>query len=333
MEVISWDNLQDYLSKRLAALLPVKSAKRASIFVGPDASSLGLRIPVGAEDAFEASPYREIHIQLKTVDGNRVVELSTSAQDLFRKFYLFSLDVIELLERASISVPQAIGISLESWGQLLSRKALMSEAAQLGLCGELCFLEALIAARGLDALKAWTGPRGESHDFRIESDEFEVKSTKRNQRIHIVNGLRQLEPTTGKRLFLLSLHFELAGSGSGYSLPERISKLRGLVDGDGVRRGELEEGIKRTGYCDADAAFYSDRLQMRNPPYLIPIDKACPRITSAELISNLGQNVLQRIGEVNYEISVEGLGYPENSQQYESVLHGIPKIGEADDPA
>ena len=58
-----------------------------------------------------------------------------------------------------------------------------------------------------------------------------------------------------------------------------------------------------------------------------------PRITSAELIKDLGQRVLQRIDEVNYEISVEGLGYPQSSPQYESVLHGIPNIGERHDPA
>lgn len=326
MEVISWDNLQDYFSKRLAALLPVKSGRRVSIFVGPEAASLGLRIPVGATDTFEASPYREINIELKSVDGNRVVELSTFAQDLFRKFYLFSVDIIELLERTNISVPQAIGVSLESWGQLLSRKNLMSEAAWLGLYGELCFLESLIAARGLAALTAWTGPRGERHDFRIGNDEFEVKSTKRDRRIHIVNGLGQLEPTSGKRLYLLSLHFELAGTGSGYSLPEKISVLRGLINNDGEKLTELEEGIKRTGYRDLDSVFYGDRLQMRNPPYLVHVDADCPRITSSELIHELGPNVLQRICEITYEINVEGLGYKEGTPQYESVLHGVPKI-------
>lgn len=331
MEIISWDNLQDYLSKRLAALLPAKSARQASLFVGPDASYLGLRIPIGALDIFESSPYREMSIQVKLVDGGRVVELSTSAQDLFRKFYLLCVDIIELLERADITVAQAIRVSLDSWGQLLSRRTLLSETAQLGLYGELCFLEALIAARGMIALEAWTGPRGERHDFRIDSDEFEVKSTKRNQRIHIVNGLGQFEPTPGKRLFLLSLHFELAGSGSGLSLPERVCKLRGLVNTYGSGRVALEDGIRAIGYCDADAHFYSDRLQMRNPPCLIPVDADCPRITSSELISNLGDRVFQKIGNVNYEISVEGLGYPECSPQFSAVLRGIPKIGESDE--
>jgi len=333
MEVISWDNLQDYFDKRLAALLPVKSGRRVSIFVGPEASSLGLRVPVGVADTFEPSPYREIDIELKSVDGNRVVELSTSAQYLFRKFYLFSVDIIELLERTNIAVPQAISVSLESWGQLLSRKNLMSEASWLGLYGELCFLEALIAARGLEALTAWTGPRGERHDFRIGNDEFEVKSTKRERRIHIVNGLGQLEPTSGKRLFLLSLHFELAGSGSGYSLPEKISALRGLINNNGEKLRELEEGIKRTGYRDVDSVFYCDRLQMRSPPHLIPVDADCPRITSAELINKLGPTVLQRICEVTYEVSVEGLGYQEGSPQYTSVLRGVSKIRGADDSA
>lgn len=333
MEIISWDNLQDYFSKQLAALLPVKSGRRVSIFVGPEASSLGLRIPVGVADTFEPSPYREIDVELKSVDGNRVVELSTSAQDLFRKFYLFSIDIIELLERTNISVPQAISVSLESWGQLLSRKNLMSEASWLGLYGELCFLEALIAARGLEALTAWTGPRGERHDFRIGNDEFEVKSTKRDRRIHIVNGLGQLEPTSGKRLFLLSLHFELAGSGSGMSLSEKISVLRERINGDGTKLRELEDGIKRAGYRDSDAVFYSDRLQMRNPPCLVPVDADCPRITSAELIDRLGSAILQRIGNVTYEVSIEGLGYAENSPQFASVLIGIPRIGVAHDQA
>lgn len=327
MEIISWDNLNDYVNKRLAALLPVKSSRQASLFVGHDATTLGLRIPAGAEDTFEPSPYREITIELKLIDGNRVVELSTSSAELFRKFYLFSIDIVELLERTKISVPQAIIVSLGSWGQLLSRKSLMPETSQLGLHGELCFLKALIAVQGGSAMEAWIGPRNERHDFRIADAEFEVKSTSRNQRIHIIHGLGQLEPTLKKKLFVLSFHFELAGSRSGHTLPEKVSAVRGLLKNDGENLGRFEEAVEKVGYRDSDAVFYIDRFQMRSLPRLIPVNGELPRITAGQLRQSLGEQSLQRIGEVTYEINADGLGYEEGSRQFALVFPKIPAIG------
>lgn len=327
MEIISWDHLNDYVTKGLPALLPVKSSRQASLFLGYGATPLGLRIPAGAADTFEPSPYREITIELQVIDGSRVVQLSTSSSDLFRKFYLFSIDILELLERAPISIPQAINISLASWGELLSRRSLMPETSQLGLHGELCFLTALIAVQGVSAMEAWVGPRNERHDFRIANDEFEVKSTRRDQRIHIIHGLGQLDPTLGKTLFVLSFHFELAGSHSGHTLPEKVSVVRGLLTTDGKNLGRFEKAMAKVGYRDSDAVFYTDRFQMRSLPRLIPVNGELPRITAEQLRQSLGEESLQRIDEVTYEINVDGLGHEEGSSQFSLVLPKIPAIG------
>ena len=59
MEIISWDHLNDYVTKGLPALLPVKSSRQASLFLGYGATPLGLRIPAGAAFARLRSRFRQ----------------------------------------------------------------------------------------------------------------------------------------------------------------------------------------------------------------------------------------------------------------------------------
>jgi hypothetical protein len=51
----------------------------------------------------------------------------------------------------------------------------------------------------------------------------------------------------------------------------------------------------------------------------VPVNAACPRITSDVLVAALGE-ITSRIDEVSYTVSLENLGWPEGAQEFDAVV-------------
>jgi len=207
---------------------------------------------------------------------------------------------------------------LVNWRQLLHSVTLLSVERQVGLVGELWVLTRLILRAGAGALAAWTGPLGELHDFRLATDEFEVKTTISATRSHMINGEGQLVASPGHRLFIVSIQLEPAGTG-GRSLPELIERVAGLLTHSPGVAERFQEQLANVGYTEGDSALYAERWQLRNQPHLVVADETCPRITRAGIVT-LDPKNSQRISEVHYRVNLEGLGAPAKSAQFQSIL-------------
>src|SRR5205823_6408923 len=105
-------------------------------------------------------------------------------------------------------------------------KTVLGIERQIGLIGELLFLERLVSKFGTSTLSSWIGPWGEPHDFRLQSREFEVKTTVSPQRVHIINGAEQLVASSGCSLSLVSVLLGPPGAGSGFSLTDIVARLQ-----------------------------------------------------------------------------------------------------------
>lgn len=330
MQFISWENLDDYIGKGITAQLPVSTNSNLCFLVVDGGNSLGLRLPVGEDVDVKPSPYGELDIAKKSVQEGQTIELTVKDTSLYRTFYHFSIEILQLILIQHIPATQAIELCLGNWAQLLVRRKLLEETEQLGLAGELCFLRALIAGKGQDAFNSWLGPIKEPHDFRLASNEIEVKSTLQSRRKHRIHGLGQLEPSSGMQLHLLSLQFEPAGNAkTGKTLVERIDEVRSLLSGAEDLMKKFEAHLKRLGYEDSDAGFYSHKLKFRNPPMLISITAEFPRLTRSMVDRILPEGTSQRVTYVEYELDLEGLGYPEGSQEFVRVLHGLDLLEQA----
>lgn len=326
MQVIAWEKVADYIVKQLPAVIPIAGTQRLSLAIGKDARTLSLRIPYSGEIAGLTSPYREVAYEIALVDGKRVLELTTASPELFHGFYLFAALVVEHIEERGDEVLNAIRRAQHVLGQLLVKRALLSEERQVGLIGELCFLGAILRGWGKAGIDAWVGPAGERHDFRFGNSEIEVKTTTSSARKHRVNGADQLEPSPGRVLYLLSIQFELAGMGAGQTLPERIAETRKLLRDD-VQLVNMYEGYLRTlGYEGVNATLYTQRYQLRSRPILVPVDSRFPKITGVELKTALAETALSRIARIEYDIDVSGLGYGEESKQYREILKNVGSL-------
>ena len=122
--------------------------------------------------------------------------------------------------------------NLETWRRLLkARRGKFSDEEVRGLWCELDVLEDLLKTRGLEAVRAWTGPGdkfgGEAdrtHDFSLAEGLVEVKSLYRHAgRVHVAS-LDQLDVPEGEKLQLLVV--TLADDVLGVSLREKVKGVR-----------------------------------------------------------------------------------------------------------
>lgn len=332
MQLIAWENIDDYVKKGIPAQLPISTQSRISFLIGSNGRTLGLRLPSVKAAEVTTSPYRELDISVKMIQEESVVELTVTQENLFKTFYNFSIGLVQEILFNGVGAEQAIEHSLENWASLLIQRKLLEETVQIGLAGELCFLRALIEEKGPDAFDSWLGPIGEPHDFRLASKEVEVKSTRNTKRIHTIHGLGQLEPSDGMELFLLSLQFEPAGKArAGKSLVERIEEIRSLlVNAEGCLK-KFETYLKKLGYTDSDSSFYSEKFKLRNSPMLIWVNSEFPRLTRSIVAQVLPNGTSHRLTHVEYELDVEGLGYLEGSVEFSQILNGIGRLENSND--
>src|SRR5581483_5750212 len=99
MRYLSWESVSDYLARDLEATLPLSAGSRLSVVVGPRKRYLALRIPLDkAEPDLVRSPFKELSFELRTIQNQAVLEITTATSDLFQSFCIFSAGVAELVE-------------------------------------------------------------------------------------------------------------------------------------------------------------------------------------------------------------------------------------------
>ena len=314
METLSWERLGEHLHKSAPALLDMGGSLGVQIGFDPNSGRLFLRAPLEAGALVPASSYAELVLEARHAGAGEVLEVSTSSAHLYPEFHRLAGLFTEELERVGQTAVGAFLAVAERWRELTAARRLLSSEQQLGLFGELAVLQALIREHGPDAVSSWTARVGEipeRHDFRVGNADLEVKSTRMALRHHVIHGLRQLDPSEGHTLFLISLKFEAAGLRNGSSLVDRVRSLRSLLSGDAQALVGFEQRLAAVGYQDSDAAHYQDRLIAADIPMLIPVDANCPRLVRSTIREAIGIEPASRIqADVTYRIDLENMGTP-----------------------
>jgi hypothetical protein len=271
-----------------------------------------MRVMIDAGGDVPPSPFAEISIDERRLGETTVLEIATTAAHLFPEFHRLSSLFAEELENRDQTIIKSFLKVAERWRELTARRQVLSPEAQLGLLGEVAFLQALVSRLGPAAVVSWTARVAdlpERHDFRLDDVDIEVKTTRGAERKHVIHGLTQLSPSAGHSLFLVSLKFEAAGFGGGVSLVERVECLRKAIAKEKNAKAVFEDRLLKANYRDDDAAYYRERLLLADAPMLIPVNDACPRIVAPLLEVALGYDCAARIGrDVSYGVNVEGLG-------------------------
>jgi len=319
---LSWNNFRRSVFVRGEQRVHRVSVSPAiDVFGDGIGGRVGIWIETAADTALPDDLNRLTSIRAAIVarEGGTFVEVATANETIFRQFYLFATSVSESVLQRQLAPLDAIAAELQCFDELLQVRSVLSTERQIGLIGELLFLERLIEVHGTDAFRAWLGPFGELHDFRLNIREFEVKTTTSARRIHTINGENQLVPSQGHTLYVVSILLGPGGLNGGASLDEIVRRLASRVENSANLQATFEDSLRASGFEEKDRANYNRRFVLRKPIALVQITATFPALTRPRITAGVGPES-NRIEHVCYDVNIEGLECEDGDPMFAAAI-------------
>ena len=245
-------------------------------------------------------------VEAVTVDARACTVLSIKLGDLefaepfsaFADFLVEDLHSDKLLRGKKIEVETKIG----KWVEFFSlSKSQVSRESILGLIGELHFIDKWVDPNAF-SYNSWTGPTGESKDFRGQNIDIEVKvtSSKSGPLVHKISSLDQLQPSDSKPLYLFSLRVSL-GVNYKNTLEDLISSVRenAIFSRDLSAASYLSEALWNFSVME-DIPKALSTFEILDEKFF-HVDEAFPRIRQESLAST------PEITSIQYEIDLTSI--------------------------
>jgi Putative PD-(D/E)XK family member, (DUF4420) len=320
---LRWESFEQRINRGPPSVEAVSGLPRVHLFIEPAGRRIGARFFTRIV-AKIPSPLAEVMIREVGIGPETALEVSTANQSLYRDFYALCCTIADRVQVEKQPVSAAIMTTLAAWGALVREKSLLSEERQIGLLGELLFLERVATVLGWKrAAAAWCGPDSEEHDFVLPSVDVEVKCTRSEQRIHRIASLTQLQPKVKRKLQFVSVQLTLGGDiKDAFSLPMKIASVLASAGYVSPSTAELvRDQIRRQGWEDEDAPNYMTRYLPRAPMMTARVAGSFPAMTPRALVS-IGKGAAARIDRVSYWINVNGLGVMDGTAYFNRALFG-----------
>jgi len=307
---LSPNDLDEHWDTNTPVIVRLPGAPDLNIRIDKPADRLTLRAEIPPGVSIPVTGLANIKVNSVVDDGAKFIEISTVGENLLHDGYAMLMTVADRIQLDGLAPLKALEETLALWESILASRLRLGTEAEIGLFGELLFLEGLLKA-GVAGADAWRGGLREEHDFGFGEGDIEVKTTSGEHRQHRINGLGQLQETEGSSLWLLSIQITRGSDGQGRTLPELINDVRDL--GGDLGRKKIDENLSGAGWQNDQHDLYSDVWRLRSRPLLLRVDGSFPRITR-DLISGLQQIETARIREVDYLLDVADLpeteGFP-----------------------
>jgi Putative PD-(D/E)XK family member, (DUF4420) len=314
---MTWSEMRSFVDAEEPSKHVISGQPKLVLRLPGKGEAIELLVPVNG-DPPRIEPLAEVGVDVVQDDGAEWVRLRTAVPTLFPLLYEFALVVADRAQEQGVDVRDALAEAVGSWRRLLQTASMISRERQTGLYGELLLLRRLESAMGATALDAWTGPTREAHDFRLGNTELEVKTTRGERRVHTITSTSQLDPSPGARLFVASFQVAAAGT-AGESLSGLISDVRERCAKHGLA-ARFSQLIQNECLISPDMEpYYSERLKLRTPIALVPVDGKLPRIT-AEDVTQIPRPEMSRVSNVGFRLDLEGLGYLDGSPEVLAIL-------------
>ena len=226
-------------------------------------------------------------------------------------FAMLCSSLISKIEKAS-NENEAVKLfvnQLEEWRRLFEKtyKDGLGKGAQKGLWGEMHMLETLLTKTQRYSQEQivdwWVGSQKSPQDFQGDNWSIEIKATsKNNDSVVDIHGERQLDETHFANLYLNRVTLNETPQ-NGISLPEKIDKVKSLIQNDLLALTLLEQKLAQYGYLDSMRNMYdTPTYQIRNNQYF-KVEGNFPRIKEGETragVSNITYSI-----DLNLVVSYE----------------------------
>ena len=183
-----------------------------------------------------------------------------------------------LREGAERDIERAFAVT-EPIIELAIERLQLSEAALVGLAGELLLLDA-VSRKAVDhqvaqVVQAWDGWRRSARDFTWDRTGLEVKTTTRATSHHTIQGLHQIEAADGsdggtreERLLLVSIGLQQSDQTSNsFTIPMLVQRIVDRLEATGSH-GEVDAFIDRVATYGSESGFgYNHTTMSTDAPF------------------------------------------------------------------
>lgn len=218
---------------------------------------------------------------------------------------MFSLIVSDIIEHAAyieneIDCIQALVDRIFRWQRFLEkhRPDALGPEAQQGLYGELWFLRevALKELTHEEAVRCWTGPEYDRHDFQFNTCCVEIKTTasKQHQKLWIANE-RQLDDSNIQALYIVHLSLDTLQH-LGETLPTIVNSIRESIRPNESANCLFEDKLFEAGYLTGHESAYSGVGYAKRDVNAFRVAEGFPRITEGDVPNG--------VGDISYSILV-----------------------------
>ena len=201
-------------------------------------------------------------------------------------------------ERDAVLFRRFIG-RIRAWQAFMERgrDEVLGIVAEVGLVGELLFLEQLldVGVSAAVAVGAWRGPLNGLHDFVLGVGAMEVKACVASGTFPaVVGSLEQLDDSSVQPLFLVGV--KLALDASGRTLPVIVNEVGDRLRRDSAAYTGFEDLVLEAGFLAAVAEDYHRRF-WHTDTAILPVGGEFPRLTRG--------NVARPIRDARYELDLD----------------------------
>ena len=188
--------------------------------------------------------------------------------------------------------------AVSEFRRLLSRAGgpLPSDEEILGLTGELIFISQIIK-KDQSFWKGWNGPSGSSRDFTWDKIDVEIKASYQAGEPKItINNLNQLEPISGRSLFLFHSIFVDNPKGN-ITVPALVEEIQSKIEDKEL----FEETVFKAGYSKEHKELWMEYKFSLNECSSYSIEDDFPRINETSFVNGL---IPESISKIRYEIDL-----------------------------
>ena len=218
---------------------------------------------------------------------------------------MFSLIVSDIIDHATyieneIDCIQALLERIFRWQHFLEKHRLgaLGPEAQRGLYGELWFLREVVLKylTHEEAIRCWTGPEYDRHDFQFNTCCVEIKTTisKQHQKLWIANE-RQLDDSNIQALYIVHLSLDTLQH-LGETLPAIVNSIRESIRSSESANSLFEDKLFEVGYLAGHESAYSGTGYAKRNVDVFKIAEGFPRI--------IERDVPNGVGDIGYSILV-----------------------------
>ena len=223
------------------------------------------------------------------VENNCIrIGIEATTEYSFEVFFVVVDDLISIAYKEEIAPSLVVINRLLMWEDFFKHSAngVISNELQVGLFGELLFIEEQLEKGNSKIISPWKGPDKEVKDFVIGNTAIEVKTSiiTSTNRIKISDE-NQLD-SSGLTILFLNVRLLIQDQMDGRSLPELINSIEDLLNDDPISISTFKEKLMHVGYVDSMSSKYERKYEASDNLWYNVEDKGdnlFPRIVPSDL--------------------------------------------------